>query len=148
MKHVKDAILALNPEFVGRVVDVEQTIVFLRAYFMGKGMSESLRALGYMQLHHEGQTRSDGQPYIVHPLAMASHAVSINDANITDDLIATLLLHDLRDDAHVAISEMPFNVRIKNGVNYIDSLQDAVESQGDEKGNKSDEIYILSLIHI
>lgn len=27
-------------------------------------------------------------------------------------------------------------------MNYIDSLQDAVESQGDEKGNKSDEIYI------
>ena len=30
----------------------------------------------------------------------------------------------------------------KNGVHYIDSLKDAVESQGDEKGNKSDEIYI------
>ena len=30
----------------------------------------------------------------------------------------------------------------KNGVHYIDSLQDAVESQGAEKGNKSDEIYI------
>ena len=30
----------------------------------------------------------------------------------------------------------------KNGVHYIDSLQDAVESQGDEKENKSDEIYI------
>lgn len=30
----------------------------------------------------------------------------------------------------------------KNGVHYIDSLQDAVESQGDENGNKSDEIYI------
>ena len=30
----------------------------------------------------------------------------------------------------------------RNGVHYIDSLQDAVESQGDEKGNKSDEIYI------
>ena len=30
----------------------------------------------------------------------------------------------------------------KNGVHYIDSLQDAVESQGDEKGNKSDELYI------
>ena len=30
----------------------------------------------------------------------------------------------------------------KNGVHYIDSLQDAVESQGDEKGNESDEIYI------
>ena len=30
----------------------------------------------------------------------------------------------------------------KNGVHYIDSLQDAVEAQGDEKGSKSDEIYI------
>lgn len=30
----------------------------------------------------------------------------------------------------------------KNGVYYIDSLKDEVESQGDEKGNKSDEIYI------
>lgn len=30
----------------------------------------------------------------------------------------------------------------KNGVHYIDSLQDAAESQWDEKGNKSDEIYI------
>ena len=30
----------------------------------------------------------------------------------------------------------------KNGVHYIDSLQDAVESQWDEKGNKSDEIFI------
>ena len=30
----------------------------------------------------------------------------------------------------------------KNGVYYIDSLKDAVESQGDEKGNESDEIYI------
>lgn len=30
----------------------------------------------------------------------------------------------------------------KNGVHYIDSLQNAVKSQGDEKGNKSDEIYI------
>ncbi len=30
----------------------------------------------------------------------------------------------------------------KNGVYYIDSLKDVVESQGDEKGNKSDEIYI------
>ena len=30
----------------------------------------------------------------------------------------------------------------KNGVYYIDSLQDAVESQGDDKENQSDEIYI------
>lgn len=38
MKHMKDAILKENPDFVGRVVDVEQTMLFLRAWFMGKGM--------------------------------------------------------------------------------------------------------------
>ena len=37
---------------------------------------------------------------------------------------------------------MHYYIVYKNGVHYIDSLQDAVESQGDEKGNKSDEIYI------
>ena len=30
----------------------------------------------------------------------------------------------------------------KNGVNYIDSLQEAVESKGDDKENENDEIYI------
>ena len=30
----------------------------------------------------------------------------------------------------------------KNGVNYIDSLQEAVESKGDDKENETDEIYI------
>ena len=30
----------------------------------------------------------------------------------------------------------------QNGVYYIDSLQDAVESQGDDDGNESDAIYI------
>ncbi len=30
----------------------------------------------------------------------------------------------------------------KNGVYYIDSLQEAVDAQGDDKGNDSDEIYI------
>lgn len=129
MMHMKDAIMKQNPDFVGRIVDVEQTMLFLRAWFMGKGMNESLRALGYMRAHHEGQTRKDGQPYIIHPLAMASHAMSINDDNITDDLIATLLLHDLREDAHVAIAEMPFNGRIKNGVKYMSLIRFDDESK-------------------
>lgn len=129
MTHLRDEILERNPDFAGRVVDVEQATLFLRAWLMGKGWNESLRALGYMKTHHAGQTRKDGQPYIIHPLMMANHAMSINDENITDDLIATLLLHDLREDAHVSIAEMPFNERIKNGVKYMSLIRFDDESK-------------------
>lgn len=126
---MKHAALINNPDFVGRVVDVEQTVLFLKAWFMGRKMHQSLKALGYMMAHHAGQTRSDGQPYIVHPLAMASHATSINDANITDELVATLLLHDLREDAHVPINEMPFSDCIRNGVKYMSLIRFNDESK-------------------
>ena len=33
----------------------------------------------------------------------------------------------------------------QNGVYYIDSLQDAVESQGDDDGNESDAIYTVMI---
>lgn len=126
---MKHKVLSVNPDFVGRVVDVEQTILFLRAWFMGREMHQSLKALGYMMMHHAGQARTDGQPYIVHPLSMASHATSINDKNITDELMATLLLHDLREDAHIAINEMPFSDCIRNGVKYMSLIRFNDESK-------------------
>lgn len=126
---MKHELLTDNPNFVGRVIDVEQTILFLKAWFMGRTMHQSLKALGYMMAHHAGQKRSDGQPYIVHPLAMATFAISINDDNITDELVATLLLHDLREDAHVAINEMPFDERIRNGVKYMSLIRFDDESK-------------------
>ena len=112
-----------SPNFVGRIHDVNSTITFLRGMFIGRYMQASLRALGYMQQRHAGQTRLDGQPYIVHPLAMASHALSINDPNITDDLIATLLLHDVCEDTGVTVKELPFNGIIKSGVKYMSLIR-------------------------
>ncbi len=126
MEHM---VMAENPNFVGRIVDVEPAVFFLRGWFIGRGMHESLKALGYMMTHHAGQKRSDGQPYIVHPLSMATHAAMVNDDNITDELVATLLLHDLREDAHVSISEMPFSGRIRNGVKYMSLIRFNDESK-------------------
>lgn len=36
MTHLRDEILKENPDFAGRVVDVEQATLFLRAWLMGK----------------------------------------------------------------------------------------------------------------
>lgn len=118
-----------SPDFVGRIQDVDSTITFLRGMFIGGNMYTSLRALGYMIQRHEGQTRDDLQPYIVHPLAMASHALSINDPNITDELIATLLLHDVCEETGVAVNELPFQGAVKNGVKYMSLIRFNDESK-------------------
>lgn len=112
-----------KPDFVGRLQDVNATLTFLRGLFIGRYMQNSLLALGYMQQRHAGQTRRDGQPYIVHPLAMASHALSINDPNVTDDLVATLLLHDVCEDTGVTVKELPFNGTIRSGVKRMSLIR-------------------------
>lgn len=108
-----------SDEFVGRLRDVNSTITFLRGFLIGRRFNESLRALGIMSKRHEGQKRHDGQPYIAHPLSMASHAVSIDDPNITDELIATILLHDVCEDTGITVSELPFGAAIRNGIKYM-----------------------------
>jgi len=112
-----------TPNFIGRIREVGPTTTFLRGLFIGRRMETSLRALGYMTKHHANQTRRDGQPYIIHPLSMVSHAMSIDDPNIDDNLIATLLLHDICEDAGVPANELPFNSIVKTSVKYMSLIR-------------------------
>lgn len=98
--------------------DVEKMYTYLRAYFNGAGMKESLRALAYMRKKHEGQTRKDGiTPYIIHPLRMACYAAALG---IKDDpIMCTILLHDIPEDCGVPVKELPFDERVQIGVQHI-----------------------------
>ena len=77
-----------------------------------QNLRQTYRALYYMKEKHQGQTRkamkySDAQlPYIVHPLMMACHAMSMN--LLDDELLAATLLHDVCEDCGVAPEELPF----------------------------------------
>ncbi len=122
-----------NDAFIGRLRDVDSTITFLRGFLIGRHMNESLRALGIMIKRHEHQLRHDGQAYIVHPLSMASHAASIEDANITDELIATILLHDVCEDTGISVNELPFGSVIRNGIKYMSLSRFDDESKWDLK---------------
>lgn len=97
--------------------NVDKMYTYLKGFFAGAGMKESLRALDYMREKHKDQTRDDGQPYIVHPLGMACYAVAlgIRDDNVT----AVILLHDVCEDCEVDIDYLPFNNVIKKGVKYM-----------------------------
>ncbi len=56
------------------------------------------RAYLFSALHHKGQTRASGEPYLVHPLAVAD---IIAEMRLDDLSVATGLLHDVVEDTLV-----------------------------------------------
>ena len=83
-------------------------------------LNETYRALYYMREMHEGQYRkklkfSDAKiPYIVHPLMMACHALSMGLSD--DELLSVILLHDVCEDCGVAVEDLPFSDNVREAV--------------------------------
>ncbi|MBE7516278.1 MAG: bifunctional (p)ppGpp synthetase/guanosine-3',5'-bis(diphosphate) 3'-pyrophosphohydrolase [Chloracidobacterium sp.] len=56
------------------------------------------RAYMFSALHHRGQTRASGEPYLVHPIAVAD---ILADQRLDEVSVATGLLHDVVEDTLV-----------------------------------------------
>lgn len=97
--------------------NVDKMYTYMNAFLKGAGMNESLRALGYARRKHSGQTRKNGVPYIIHPLSMACYASALGIRD--DNIMATVLLHDVCEDCNVNIEELPFNEIIKSAVKHL-----------------------------
>jgi GTP pyrophosphokinase len=98
-------------------MNVDKMYTYLKGYCMGANMLESVKALNFARQQHADQKRKDGTPYIVHPLGMACYAVAlgIND----DNVIATILLHDVVEDCGIPVEGLPVNATIRRAVNYM-----------------------------
>lgn len=92
----------------------EKMYTYIRGYASGAGMTQTLRALSFARDKHEGQMRKGGEPYIVHPLMMACNALSIGIKE--DNVIATILLHDVCEDCGISLEELPVNETVRRGV--------------------------------
>ncbi len=111
----------------GRIFPADKMYVHVNGVAIGAKMYESLRALPYMRNAHEGQTRSDGQRYEVHPLSMACYALSLmpmsmidgKTACINDVTIATILLHDVSEETRIPVESMPFSDEVLHAVKYM-----------------------------
>ena len=80
---------------------------YLRGRLDGPGFEQSRAALVFARKAHAGQIRKSGVPYIVHPLSMACDAIACKGA--TDEIIATILLHDVCEDCNIPLSALPVN---------------------------------------
>ena len=70
-----------------------KTLLFIRGFAKGKNMPNTLKALALSERLHEGQVRRCGDPFIIHPLRVASYLISLK---INDDITcAAALLHEV-----------------------------------------------------
>ena len=109
------------------VPDEKIMFTYLRGRLDGPGFEQSRTALVFARKAHAGQTRKSGLPYIVHPLSMACDAIACKGA--TDEIIATILLHDVCEDCNIPLSALPVNGIVRQGV----KLMTIRPFQGEEK---------------
>lgn len=97
--------------------DAEKMYTYLRGYASGARMTNTLKALSFAREKHSGQLRKSGEPYIIHPLTMACNAISLGIRE--DEVIATILLHDVCEDCGVSLAELPVNDTVRRGVELM-----------------------------
>lgn len=106
-----------------RIFQEENMFTRLRSTASSEHLNETYKALQYIRERHAGQFRKPGRYsnaqvlYINHPLLMTcqAHAMGIRD----DQLLASLLLHDVVEDTGITVRELPFSKEVKEIVGLV-----------------------------
>ena len=102
----------------------------LEGYFSSHDFAEAQSALNYAWENHKGQTRINGQPFIVHPLFVAKYGISIGAKS--EEQICVALLHDVCEDCGIDPFELPFSEDIQRCVNYLTFKYDYADSDDED----------------
>lgn len=117
---------------LGDYFDSGRMFTFIRGYSMGKGWTETQKALNYARKYHREQVRKSGEPYIIHPLTMACQAISMG---IDDDcIIASLLYHDVPEDCGVSVNDLPCNDDVREIVDLLTYRKPDIYFEKDGEG--------------
>ena len=75
----------------------------IRSYRPNDDLTLVKKAYEFSSRHHQGQTRASGEPYLVHPLEVAS---VLADMRLDTTAIASGLLHDAVEDTSVTVDDI------------------------------------------
>ena len=81
----------------------ESMLQTVQRYSPAADMNVVKKAYAYANRKHEGQKRKSGEPYIIHPLAVAEIVAEIG---LDTDAIAAALLHDCLEDTDASFEEI------------------------------------------
>lgn len=116
----------LDLEYGNDIVEMER---YIRDYFEEHNMSQSMIALDFAIRMHQNQVRGEGIAYIIHPMTMVCHALSLDVTE--DDMIAVILLHDVCEDCPVEVEDLPVNDKVRSGVDHMTFLQKNCEDKSE-----------------
>ncbi|MEH6824284.1 MAG: bifunctional GTP diphosphokinase/guanosine-3',5'-bis pyrophosphate 3'-pyrophosphohydrolase [Motiliproteus sp.] len=71
----------------------------LSSYLDPEQIAQVRRAYYYAEQAHDGQRRKSGEPYVTHPLAVAS---ILSEMNMDHQSLMAAMLHDVIEDTHVS----------------------------------------------
>jgi len=99
----------------------------LSGYLKPEDISQLQNAYLFSQSAHSGQYRKSGEPYISHPLAVAS---ILGKLHMDTQTLTAALLHDVMEDTHVSKSEISnrFGTAVADLVDGVSKL-DKIEFQ-------------------
>lgn len=81
----------------------EQLIEKVKKYATEEDLNLIKKAYEFAQKYHDGQERSSGEPYIIHPLEVA---LILADLELDIASIVAGLLHDVVEDTHASLQEI------------------------------------------
>lgn len=90
------------------------------------------KAFYFAEYHHRGQKRNSGEPYFIHPIAVAMNLAKMNS---DDETICAGLMHDVLEDTDVTEDEMreEFGSEITFLVNGVTKLKNLNYKSREEK---------------
>ncbi|MGH8764025.1 MAG: RelA/SpoT family protein, partial [Nitrosospira sp.] len=97
----------------------------LSGYLKPEDVSELQNAYLFSQSAHSGQFRQSGEPYISHPLAVAS---ILGKLRLDTQTLTAALLHDVMEDTHVSKAEISNRfgkpvAELVDGVSKLDKIE-------------------------
>ena len=130
-----DASLDFEWDLKGVQYSEERMFTRLKAVAESKGLTQTYRALYFAKTAHCGQLRKKQKyalarsNYIVHPLEMACHLLSLGITE--DELLAVSLLHDVCEDCDCKPEDLPFSQAVQDSVRIL------TKPMGKEESNEA-----------
>ena len=115
------------------VADAQVAGLLPKIEYLGpEGVQQVLKALGFATKAHQGQWRKNGDPYITHPVAVASICTKWH---LDAQALCASLLHDAIEDCGISKADLilEFGATVADlvdGLTKLDKLQFATQEQG------------------